>query len=290
MPVWFKIGFMKSETLKIEQTVEILKQKLGKAPDIVIVLGSGLKDVDIGLQNVKTVDVSEITGWPGSTVEGHRGVLIKGNIGNIRVLLQVGRVHLYEGHSVDDVVLPVRSFIKWGASRIIFTNAAGGINEYLKPGMMMFIEDHLNLTGQNPLVGSNDNTMGQRFPDMGDAYSRNMLALLVDEASFLGIDFKIGVYAGMLGPSYETPAEVKMLRILGADVVGMSTVLEVIAAVHMGAEVAAISTVSNMAATYDGAAISHNDVQESASMVMVNLGRLLAGVIKKIDKRSAVDD
>jgi purine-nucleoside phosphorylase len=198
------------------------------------------------------------------------------------VLLQLGRVHLYEGYSPQEVVRPVRASIAWGARTLVLTNAAGGINPVLKPGSLMVIEDHLNLTGVNPLQGSNDEQRGPRFPDMGDAYSRTLRAHLVEEASRLEIPFRMGVYAGLMGPSYETPAEVKMLRTLGADAVGMSTVLEGIAAVHMGAAVAGISCISNMAATYDGVRLSHEDVTLSSALASENLMRLLVAFSAKV--------
>jgi purine-nucleoside phosphorylase len=273
---------MKNEISKINLIAEFLQERLGDAPDVAVVLGSGLNDADFGMETPQSLGFSDIPQWPGSTVQGHSGLIKKGSIAGIDVLLQAGRVHLYEGYTAAEVVRPVRALIRWGVKRIIFTNAAGGINEYLKPGMMMFIEDHLNLTGQNPLAGANDESLGVRFPDMSKAYSRGLRALMVEEASRQGIVFKIGTYAGLLGPSYETPAEVKMLRTLGADAVGMSTVLEVIAAVHMGADVAGIATISNMAATYDSNAITHDEVQESGGRIIENLTRLIVAVAGKL--------
>ena len=267
---------------RVDSVAKFLGEHLGPAPDVVMVLGSGLRDVASELTNEQTLNFDEIPYWPRSTVVGHTGELRCGTLGDKRILLQLGRVHLYEGYSVEEVVRPIRSIIQWGTKNVLMTNAAGGINEYLKPGGLMFIDDHLNLTGQNPLVGPNDDIRGDRFPDMTDTYSRRMRALLVEEASRLEIEFKMGVYAGLLGPCYETPAEVNMLRTLGADAVGMSTVLEVIAARHMGAEIAGISCISNMAASYNGPKLSHDDVQGAAGRATRQLRRLILSVVGKL--------
>ena len=276
---------MIDEWKQVERTAGFLRRELGTAPQVVLVLGSGLKNAAFGLKDERSLDFKDIPGWPRSTVAGHSGILRKGTIAGVEVLLQLGRVHLYEGYTPAQVVRPVRAAITWGARDVVVTNAAGGINEYLKPGALMIIEDHLNLTGVNPLCGQNDERRGPRFPDMSDAYSRRLRAILVEEASRMGVDFKMGVYAGLLGPSYETPAEVKMLRGLGADAVGMSTVLEVIAANHMGAEVAGISCISNAAATYDGPRLSHDDVKVAADRASENLARLLVAMVGKAGSR-----
>lgn len=273
---------MTDEWKKVDNIAKFLEERLGSAPEVVLVLGSGLRDVASELSDERSVRFDEIPNWPRSTVVGHSGELKRGKLGDKEVLLQIGRVHLYEGYSIEEVVRPVRSVLQWGAQTLIVTNAAGGINEYLKPGGLLFIDDHLNLTGQNPLIGPNDDTRGERFPDMTDTYDRRLRALLVEEASRLGIEFKMGVYAGLLGPSYETPAEVKMLRILGADAVGMSTVLESIAAKHMGAKIAGISCISNMAASYDGPKLSHDDVQSAAGRASKNLTKLIQAVVAKL--------
>ncbi|MBN2715809.1 MAG: purine-nucleoside phosphorylase [Deltaproteobacteria bacterium] len=267
---------------RVDSVAKFLGEHLGPAPDAVMVLGSGLRDVASELTDERALQFDEIPYWPKSTVAGHTGELRCGKLGDRRVLLQLGRVHLYEGYTVEEVVRPIRSIIQWGVKTVIMTNAAGGINEYLKPGALMFIDDHLNLTGHNPLVGPNDDSRGERFPDMTDTYSRKLRALLVEEASRLDIDFKMGVYAGLLGPSYETPAEVKMLRGLGADAVGMSTVLEVVAARHMGADIAGISCISNMAASYNGPRLTHEDVQMAAGRATTQMKRLILSVVEKL--------
>ena len=267
---------------RVDSVAKFLGEHLGEAPDVVMVLGSGLRDVASELVDAQSLQFDEIPYWPRSTVAGHTGELRCGALGDKKVLLMLGRVHLYEGYSVEEVVRPIRSIVSWGVKTVLMTNAAGGINEYLKPGGLMFIEDHLNLTGQNPLVGPNDDRRGARFPDMTDTYSRNLRALLVEEASRLEIEFKMGVYAGLLGPSYETPSEVNMLRTLGADAVGMSTVLEVIAARHLDAEVAGISCISNMAASYNGPKLTHEDVQVAASRASTQLRRLILSAVEKM--------
>ncbi|MBN2344202.1 MAG: purine-nucleoside phosphorylase [Deltaproteobacteria bacterium] len=274
---------MNEEWNRVDHIAAFLNERLGSAPDIVLVLGSGLRDGAFGLSDERSVSFSEIPDWPRSTVAGHNGVLKRGRMGDKEVLLQLGRVHLYEGYSEAEVVRPTRSVMQWGARYLIATNAAGGINEYLKPGGLMILEDHLNLTGRNPLIGQNDESRGARFPDMTETYSRRLRALLVEEATDLGVEFKMGVYAGLLGPSYETPAEVNMLRQMGADAVGMSTVLEVIAAKHMGADVAGISCISNMAASYNGPKLTHEDVQAAAGRASESLTRLVAAMVAKIE-------
>ncbi|MBN2526150.1 MAG: purine-nucleoside phosphorylase [Deltaproteobacteria bacterium] len=273
---------MSEDWKKVDSVAKFLGEHLGRAPEVVMVLGSGLRDVASGLTDEQSLQFDEIPYWPRSTVSGHTGELRRGKLGDKDVLLQLGRVHLYEGYSEEEVVRPIRSIVQWGAKKVLMTNAAGGINEYLKPGGLMFIDDHLNLTGRNPLIGPNDDSRGERFPDMTDTYSRRLRALLVEEASRLGIEFKLGVYAGLLGPSYETPAEVKMLRTMGADAVGMSTVLEVIAARHMGAEIAGISCISNMAASYGGPRLTHDDVQVAAGRATRELARLILSVVSKL--------
>ena len=263
---------------RVDSVAKFLGEHLGSAPEVVMVLGSGLRNVADMLTDAQSLQFDEIPYWPKSTVAGHTGELRRGRLGDRDVLIQLGRVHLYEGYDVEEVVRPIRSIVQWGVKTVIMTNAAGGINEYLKPGGLMILDDHLNLTGRNPLIGPNDETRGDRFPDMTDTYSRKLRAIIVEEASRLEIESKLGVYAGLLGPTYETPAEVKMLRTLGADAVGMSTVLEVIAARHLGAEIAGISCISNMAASYNGPKLTHEDVQFAADRATGQLTRLMAAV------------
>lgn len=215
-----------------------------------------------------------------SGVAGHRGRFVIGTLGGVAVCAMQGRVHLYEGHSPSEVVRGVRAMIAFGAKVIVLTNAAGGIRKDLAPGDLMLIEDHLNLTGQSPLTGPNDDALGPRFPALSDAYDKALRTLAEDVARAQRFVLRSGVYAGLLGPAYETPAEVRMLRTLGADAVGMSTVLETIAARHMGARVLGISCVTNVAAGLSDTAPDHAEVQATAKIASKRFRALLAGVIK----------
>lgn len=266
----------------VDETAKFLAQTLGPPPRVAIILGSGLSDVGAALSDARTVAFHEIPHWPPSTVAGHPGTLRCGHLADTPVALQLGRVHFYEGHSPADVVLPIRALVTWGVTNIILTNAAGGINEDHKPGSLMLIEDHLNLTGQNPLLGPNDDQRGPRFPDMSEIYDRALRDHAMAAAAQLNISLHVGVYAGLTGPSYETPAEIRMLRRLGADAVGMSTVLEAIAARHMGARVLGISSITNAAAGLATAPLSHDDVQLFAARAAENLARLLAALLTRL--------
>lgn len=215
-----------------------------------------------------------------SGVSGHRGRFVLGTLGGVTVCAMQGRVHLYEGHTPNDVVRGVRAMIRLGAEIIVLTNAAGGIRKDFVPGDLMAIEDHLNLTSQSPLVGPNDDTLGPRFPALSDAYDPALRKLAEAVAKKQRFRLRSGVYAGLLGPAYETPAEVRMLRGLGADAVGMSTVLETIAARHMGARVLGISCITNVAAGLSDQAPSHDEVQETAQLASKRFRALLDGVIR----------
>jgi purine-nucleoside phosphorylase len=267
---------------KVDDTAAFLANTLGPPPGVAIILGSGLGDVGAGLSGEKSVSFADIPGWPASTVVGHSGTLRRGLLGGAEVALQLGRIHLYEGYDPEDVVLPVRSLIRWGAGTIILTNAAGGINENYKAGSLMVVEDHLNLTGRNPLTGPNDDSRGPRFPDMSEIYDANLRANALDVASRLDLSLHLGVYAGLTGPSYETPAEIRMLRKLGADAVGMSTVLEAIAARHLGARVIGISCITNPAAGIKDATLSHDDVRMFAARAAANMTRLIIALLGRI--------
>jgi purine-nucleoside phosphorylase len=265
---------MAADWNKVDKIAEFLFGTLGPPPKVAVVLGSGLGDVGAGLANERSVSFGDIPDWPKSTVAGHSGVLRRGVMGGTEVVLQLGRIHLYEGYDPADVVLPVRALIAWGAKTVFLTNAAGGINEGYKAGSLMMIEDHINLTGRNPLIGPNDEARGPRFPDMTEIYDHRIRANALDAATRLGIQLHLGIYAGLTGPSYETPAEIGMLRKLGADAVGMSTVLEAIAAKHMGAQVAGISCITNQAAT-KGATLSHDEVRIFAARAATDMTRLI---------------
>jgi len=248
-------------------------------PTVGVVLGSGLGlFADTKLTQPVCIPYEEIIGFAVSKVKGHAGRFVAGDCGGVRVLAMQGRVHLYEGHPISQVVLPVRTMIKLGCEVVIITCAAGGINPDFDPGDLALITDHINLTGQNPLVGDNDNRLGTRFPDMSEAYDLELRALAHEQAQALSFTLQEGVYAWFLGPSYETPAEIRMARTIGADLAGMSTVPEVIAARHMGARILGISCVTNMAAGLQGA-LSHDEVKETAERVKDRFVGLLTRVV-----------
>jgi len=254
-------------------------------PRAAVILGSGLGRFAEGLENAAAIPYSEIPEFPVSAVAGHTGRLVVGELvspsGRVPVAAMQGRVHAYEGWSADEVAFGVRVLARAGAESLWITNAAGGVNPDLEAGDLVRITDHLNLTGLNPLTGPDDESLGPRFPDMTGAYDQGLGALLDEEAARLGIDLGRGVYAGVAGPSYETPAEVRMLRTLGADLVGMSTVHEVIVARHMGLKVAALSLVANRAAGLSGAPLSHDEVMRIAGERGDRVAALLAAAVAR---------
>lgn len=256
----------------------------GAAPSIALVLGSGLGSYADALSDAKGIDYAAI-GFPQSGVVGHAGRLVYGRTGQtstqpgVEVLLMQGRVHTYEGHSLQTVVLPIRALVAAGCKTVVLTNAAGGVGEGLAAGDLVLIHDHLNLMGDSPLRGPNDERLGTRFPDMTEVYDAKLRATAQQVAKRLGIGLKTGVYAGLLGPQYETPSEVRMLRGLGADLVGMSTVPEAIVARHMGARVLGMSCVSNLAAGMSGQPLSHEEVTETANRVRSTFIKLLDGIM-----------
>jgi purine-nucleoside phosphorylase len=255
------------------------------APDAGIVLGSGLSGFTERLQNRVEIPYAEIPGFPVSRVAGHPGCLVLGELpadgGPLAVAAMSGRVHAYEGWSGADVAFGVRVLCRLGIRALVVTNAAGGVAPTLGSGDLVRITDHLNLSGVNPLVGDNDERLGPRFPDLSEAYDGRLGALLDDTARDLGIPLQAGVYACVLGPSYETPAEVRMLRGLGADCVGMSTVPEVIAARHLGVPVCGISVVTNPAAGLSRKPLSHEEVAQAAERVRDRLGTLVAAFLPR---------
>lgn len=229
-------------------------------PVVGVVLGSGLGAMADRLEGAVSIPYEEIPEFPAASVAGHAGRLVVGTLGSVPVAVMQGRVHAYEGWSAEELVFGVRLLAATGVRALLLTNAAGAVNPTLAPGDLVRITDHLNLTGLNPLTGPNDDRIGPRFPDMSQPYDPQLGALLEASAGRLDIALGAGVYAGVAGPSYETPAEIRMLRTLGADLVGMSTVLEVIAARHAGVRVAAVSLVTNLAAGLAGRPLSHADV------------------------------
>lgn len=251
-----------------------------KAPAVGVVLGSGLGAFADTLDGLAKVSYAEIPHFAESRVVGHAGNLCFGTVSGVPVVCMQGRVHLYEGHSVDAVVHGARTMAALGVRSVLVTNAAGGLEPSWAPGDLMLVTDHLNMTGTSPLLGPNVDAFGPRFPDMSAAYDPELGGVLRAVAREANIPVREGIYAGLLGPSYETPAEVRMLRTLGAHAVGMSTVLEVIALRHMGVAVGALSCITNLAAGISKHHLDHSEVEETARTRRADLARLLAGWIK----------
>ncbi|HXA50159.1 MAG TPA: purine-nucleoside phosphorylase [Candidatus Acidoferrum sp.] len=251
-------------------------------PRIGVVLGSGLGAFADELTGSITIPYSEIPGWPQSTAVGHSGKLVLGKLGALEVAVMAGRAHFYEGHSMQAVTYGVRVLGALGVRSMVFTNAAGGINLELGRGGLVLISDHINLQGANPLIGPNDDSLGPRFPDMSEAYSKAYREIAKAVAAEQSIAVSEGVYAAMTGPSYETPAEIRFLRTIGADVVGMSTVPEVIVANHLGMKVLGISCVTNMAAGILPQKINHEEVLETGAMVRDTLVRYLKALLPRL--------
>jgi len=272
------------EPAVIEQAKRYIEAHAQVLPAIGVVLGSGLGAFADELGDRIEIPYHQIPGWPGSTAVGHAGKLVIGGIGGVNVAVMAGRAHLYEGYGMQQVTFGVRVLHAIGARSMVFTNAAGGINLALQRGGLVLISDHINLQGSNPLVGPNDDALGARFPDMSEAYSRPYRERARQVAAELGIAITEGVYAAMLGPSYETPAEIRYLRAIGADLVGMSTVPEVIVANHMGMKVLGISCVTNMAAgVVPETRINHEEVLETGVMVRDTLVRFLKALLPRLE-------
>lgn len=266
----------------ISEAAAYLAKAAPVQPRVAVVLGSGLGAFAGRLAEPVEIPYSRIPGWPLSTAVGHAGKLVFGRVDGTPVAVQSGRAHLYEGHSMEKVAFGVRVLGKLGVKRIVFTNAAGGINLGYSQGALVLISDHINLQGANPLCGPNDESLGPRFPDMTDAYSSELRGRAKAVGRRLGMELPEGVYAGLLGPSYETPAEIRYLRAIGADLVGMSTVPEVIAARHMGIECLAISCVTNMAAGVLPQKLDHNEVLATGASVRDKLIGLLAELVRDL--------
>ena len=256
-------------------------------PKVGLVLGSGLGAFADELTDAVRIPYSQIPSFPCSTAIGHAGQLVVGNAGQVSVALMQGRVHLYEGYSAAEAAFPIRALGRMGVRAVILTNAAGGINLEYGQGALVVVRDHINLQGQNPLVGPNDDRLGPRFPDMTYTYSRRYREIVLEEAKKLSIPPREGVYVALLGPSYETPAEIRYLRAIGADLVGMSTVPEAIAARHMGMEVLAISCVTNMAAGVVDQPLNHEEVLETGRRVTGQFVALLRAVLPRISSEVA---
>jgi purine-nucleoside phosphorylase len=265
------------------QTKAFLEERITTRPTMGVVLGSGLGGFADVLSDRIEIPYAEIPGWPCSTAVGHAGKLIFGNLGSIPVVVMSGRAHLYEGYSPARVTFGIRIFKLLGVQSLVLTNAAGGVNVDYKQGGLVLISDHINLQGSNPLTGANEEEFGPRFPDMSDAYCSMYRRIAKATATELGIKIEEGVYAALSGPNYETPAEIRYLRIIGADLVGMSTVPEVIVANHMGMKVLAISCVTNMAAGVLPQKINHDEVLETGARVRETLIALLSAVLPRLE-------
>ena len=267
---------------KVEQSAALLRQQINRVPDVAIVLGSGLGEFAEGLKGAVTTPYGEIPNWPASAVIGHAGKLVVGSLAGKTVLALSGRAHFYEGHDLRTVTFATRVVGLLGVKQLILTNAAGGINVAFKPGTLMVIDDHINLLGSNPLVGPNEDRFGFRFPDMTEVYSQRLRGL-ADAASIArGVPVAHGVYVAVHGPSYETPAEIRFLRTIGADAVGMSTVPEALVARQMGIEVLGISCITNPAAGVLPKPLHHDEVMEVARRVRGEFSSLLEGVIERL--------
>ncbi|MBE6643373.1 MAG: purine-nucleoside phosphorylase [Ruminococcaceae bacterium] len=253
-------------------------------PEVGLVLGSGLGGFGEKIKISATVDYSSIDGFPVSTVAGHAGRFIFGHVGDVPVVAMQGRVHYYEGYKMTDVVLPVRLMCMLGAKKIILTNAAGGINTTFKPGTLMSLTDHITSFVPSPLIGQNIDELGVRFPDMTTVYDEKLRKILKDTAKSLDIPLKEGVYIQFTGPAYETPAEIRAARTLGADAVGMSTAVEAMALRHMGARVCAVSCISNPAAGLNKKPLTHEEVKETADMVSDQFQKLIYNSIINMGK------
>jgi purine-nucleoside phosphorylase len=267
-----------------DSAAQLILSRTSLRPKIGLVLGSGLGAFADSLTGAARVPYSEIPSFPQSTAIGHAGRMVVGNAGNVAVAAMQGRVHLYEGYSAQQITFPIRVFGRMGIRAVILTNAAGGIDLSYSQGALVLIRDHVNLQGTNPLVGPNDDRFGPRFPDMTHAYAKQYRAIAHEEAKKLNIPLREGVYAALLGPSYEAPAEIEYLRRIGADLVGMSTVAEVIVARHMGMKVLAMSCVTNMAAGIIDQPLSHAEVMETGERVKSTFESLLRAVLPRIEE------
>ena len=266
---------------RVQRAADAVENGLGRA-DTAVILGSGLGDFGKELKNARELSYADIPGFPRATVAGHAGKWILGDLAGKKVLLMSGRFHSYEGHPLEDVTLPIRVMARLGVKQVILTNAAGGVNTGFSAGCLMLLTDFINLSGKNPLTGPNLDAFGPRFPDMTCAYDRGLRSLALESAKQLGIRLRQGVYCWMNGPTYETPAEIRMARVLGADAVGMSTVPETIVARHCGMRVLGLSCITNMAAGVLDQPINHEEVMEMGRRVRGDFAALLTRIIEQI--------
>lgn len=267
---------------KLKTCLESVRKKTDFAPEVALILGSGLGDYADQIKIETTIDYTDIDGFPTSTVAGHKGRFVFGYVNDVKVVIMQGRVHYYEGYPMTDVVLPTRLMGMMGAKKLVLTNAAGGVNPNFKPGDFMLITDHITTGIPSPLIGANIDELGARFPDMSEVYSLRMRDIIKAEADKLGISLQEGVYVQFTGPAYETPAEVRMCRIWGGDAVGMSTACEALCARHMGMEVCGISCITNLAAGLSKQQLNHKEVQETADRVAEQFKSLITSVVSNI--------
>ena len=266
----------------MNKTIEYIKSKTkGFTPEIGIILGSGLGEF-ADEHNEISIPYNKIPGFEKSKIQGHKGQLVFAEINNKKVVMMQGRYHFYEGHSMGTVTFPIKVMKKLGVQTLIITNAAGAVDGSFIPGELMFITDHINFMGTNPLIGANDDTLGTRFPDMSEVYSKDLIDLAENTAEDLAVEYQRGVYLATTGPSYESPAEIRMFRTMGADAVGMSTVPEAIVANWMGMDVLGISCITNYAAGISDTPLNHQEVIDTANKVKENFKKLLSELIKRI--------
>jgi len=265
----------------VKEAADYIRLQITKVPDLAIVLGSGLGDFAGTLSDAVSMSYADLPHWPASKVIGHEGVMVVGAVAGRTIVALAGRCHLYEGHDLKTVTFAVRALGLLGVKKLLLTNAAGGVNPGFSQGALMVIDDHINLMGSNPLVGPNDDRFGVRFPDMSEVYSRRLRAIADEAGQSLGMTLPHGIYVGLLGPSYETPAEIRFLRTIGADAVGMSTVPEAIVARHMGLDVLGISCITNPAAGVLPEPLHHDEVMEVARRVSGEFMALLEAIIAR---------
>lgn len=266
----------------MSETIDYIKSIIKDfKPEIGLVLGSGLGEIADEVKGTR-IPYCEIQGFENSTVKGHKGSLVFATVNGKNCVFMQGRYHFYEGHTLQKITFPIRVMKQLGVKTLILTNAAGGINLDFKSGDLMLITDHINFMGTNPLIGKNKDSIGPRFPDMSEVYNKELRAIAIEEAKKLKIDLKQGVYCATTGPNYETPAEVRMLRTLGADACGMSTVPEAIVANHAGIKILGISCITNMAAGINKQPLSHEEVVKSANKVKTNFKSLILNIIERI--------
>lgn len=263
-------------------TAEFLESHFPLRPQVAVVLGSGLGAFADSLDNASVISYRDIPGWPQSTAVGHAGKFVVGEVNGIPTAVLAGRAHIYEGYTAQQAAFGIRTLARLGVKSVVLTNASGGINSQYSPGELILISDHINLLGQNPLTGQNDDSLGPRFPDMSEAYSREFRALAKQAGASLGLELREGVYAAVPGPSYETPAEIRYLRSIGADLVGMSTVPETIAANHAGMRVLGISCVTNHAAGVIDQKLIHDEVLAVGEQMKGTLIELLRLIVPQL--------